>query len=475
MFCVSTTTLNPKERPDVMFVSVAGLDVNSRMSSYRARVLPRVARDRAFYATLLLAVSLCTVAAPRARAQDRPAGVSITGGYAPGTRLGVMVLPINGVAGDSLKLMMERDLDYSDRFQHVPSIATPAPNQSINYGLVSSAGAAVLVQGQLLPSGWLRVLVHDVGAKKLLQQNDFPLPTAANTDNWRMGVHRISDQIEEWVTGQKGMAATRISFTREERIWVVDSDGANARPVTPRGLGPAWHPSGRYIVYYAFDEDRIRLYVTDVITGAQRSLTNEKGANDVTPAVSPDGRSVVFSRSIEATAGSTDLFVMPFDGGRPSRVSVSRGSINLAPGFSPDSRRLTFSSDRSGRNEIYIADADGTNVSLLTAAAYGERNVRADPAWSPDGRYVAMSSEVGGTQQILILSLSDRSLRQVTSDGRNAAPAWAPDGRHLVFSSTRGGSEQLWVADIETGRTRQLTRGARARFGDWSPRLVSTP
>ncbi len=430
---------------------------------------------RAVRMSVLRAMCLITLVGTSAIAQDRPTGVSITGVYAPGTRLGVMVMPINGAAGDSLKLMMERDLDYSDRFQHVPSIAAPAPNQPINYALVSATGAAVLVQSQLLPSGWLRVLVHDVGAKKLLQQSDFPLPTAANTDNWRMGVHRISDQIEQWVTGQQGIAATRITFTRDERVWVVDSDGANARPVTPRGLGPAWHPSGRYIVYYAFDEDRIRLYATDVITGAQRSLTNEKGANDVTPAVSPDGRSVVFSRSVEATAGATDLFVMPFDGGRATRISVARGSINLAPSWSPDSRRLTFSSDRSGRNEIYIADADGTNVSLLTADAYGERNVRADPVWSPDGRYVAMSSEVGGTQQILIYGLSDRSLRQVTSDGRNQAPAWAPDGRHLVFSSTRGGTEQLWVTDIETGRMRQVTRGARSRFGEWSPRLVSTP
>ncbi len=447
----------------------------SRHHAAFGRTFSRAFGSRSVYAPMLCALALLTVARSTATAQDRPVGVTIDGGYAPGTRLGVMVLPINGAAGDSLKLIMERDLDFSDRFQHVPSIAPPAPNQPINYALVSSAGAAVLVQSELLPSGWLRVIVHDVGAKKLLQQNDFPLPTTANTDNWRMGVHRISDEIERWVTGQKGIAATRITFSRDERVWVVDSDGANPRPVTPRGLGPTWHPSGRYIVYYAFDEDRIRLYVTDVITGAQRSLTNEKGANDVTPSVSPDGRSVVFSRSVEATAGSTDLFVMPFDGGRPTRVSVSRGSINLAPSWSPDSRRVTFSSDRSGRNEIYIADADGTNVSLLTADAYGERNVRADPVWSPDGRFIAMSSEVGGTQQILIYGLSDRSLRQVTSDGRNQAPAWAPDGRHLVFSSTRGGSEQLWVTDIETGRMRQVTRGSRARFGDWSPRLVSTP
>jgi TolB protein len=308
-----------------------------------------------------------------------------------------------------------------------------------------------------------------------MQQNDFPLPTALNTDAWRLGVHATADQIEEWVTGQRGIAATRVAFVRDGRVWVVDSDGANARAVMPRGLSPSWHPSGRYLAYHVIDDDRIRLSVTDLVTGSQRSLTNLAGTLDMTPAVSPDGRSVVFSRSVEATASQSDLFVMPFDGGPATRITVARGSINLAPSWSPDSRRITYESDRSGRKEIYISDADGTNVSLLTADAYGEKNRRADPSWSPDGRLVAFSSEVGGRRQILTINLRDRSIAQVTSEGNNHTPAWAPDGRHLVFTSTRGGTEQVWVADIETGRTRQLTRGAGARFPTWSPRLSATP
>ncbi len=444
------------------------------MMHARPHLLVQRAAICAAVAVATIATLLSPLATP-ARAQNRPAGVSLTLEYEPGRKIAIMVFPIGGAGGDSIKTIIERDLDYSDRFQVVPSISSPAAGQPINFALAATAGAAGIVQGQLLSSGWLRVMLHDVAGKKIVQQNDFPLPTSVNTDNWRMGVHRISDQIEQWITGQPGIAATRIAFTRDERVWVVDSDGANPRPVTPRGLSPKWHPSGRYVVYHSFDEDRIRLYVTDVITGAQRSLTNEKGANDLTPAISPDGRSVAFSRSVEATAGQTDLFVMPFDGGRATRISVARGSINLAPSWSPDSRRLTFSSDRSGRNEIYIADADGTNVSVLSADAYGERNVRADPRWSPDGRFVAFSSDVGGTQQILTLNLRDRSVARLTSDGRNQTPAWAPDGRHVAFASTRGGSEQLWIVDIESGRMRQLTRGSRARFADWSPRLTSTP
>jgi TolB protein len=445
----------------------------------RHAAVPMASAAAAWAFALVLAVAATVAAAlvptgPLA-AQERPQGVSLTLEYEAGRRIALMVLPIRGAAGDSIKTILERDLDFSDRFQHVPATAAPDFGAPLNYGLLARAGAAGVVQAQLLPSGWLRVLLHDVAGKAVRQQGDFPLPAAVNTDAWRLGVHAVSDAVEEWITGQRGIAATRIAFVRDGRVWVVDSDGANARAVTPRGLSPSWHPSGRYLAYHVLEEDRHRLAVTDLVTGAQRSLTNVHGALDNTPAIAPDGQAVAFTRSVEATAGQSDLYVMPFEGGRAQRVSVSRGSINTAPSWSPDGRRLVFSSDRSGRNEIYISDADGTNVSLLTADAFGERNLRADPSWSPDGRLVAYSSLVGGRRQILTINLRDRAVSQVTSEGQNNTPAWAPDARHLVFASTRSGTEQLWVVDVESGRSRQLTRGAGARLAEWSPRLTVTP
>src|SRR6202044_2616167 len=121
---------------------------------------------------------------------------------------------------------------------------------------------------------------------------------------------------------------------------------------------------------------------------------------------------------------------------------------------------------------IYITDVDATNVDLLTPFAFGDENYRSGADWSPDGRSVAMSAMTGGVFQVMTLNLRDRSLKQLTSDGRNEDPSWAPDSRHVVFTSNRTGVKQLWVLDVESGRGRQLTFGTEARLSAWSRPLV---
>jgi TolB protein len=401
-------------------------------------------------------------------AQDAP-GVRLGIQNRPGQKPSLLVLPIRGAFGDSIAAMVSRDLDYSDRFTLVPTSTAAEPAGPPNYAVFAKLGVDGIVQATLLPSGWLRVALLDVFKKTVANQKDFPLPTQTGTPSWRMAVHGVSDGIEEWVTSQRGIAQTQIAFERDKKIWLVDSDGANARPVTPAGMSPSWAPSGRALVY-SVNTGRDPLFVTELATGAQRTLTQPTAAQDLTPSVSPDGRTVAFARVAD---NGTDLFTMPFSGGSPTRITVGRGSISSQPTFSPDGQRIVFSSDRSGHNEVYICDLDGTNVEALTDGVYGDRNYRTGPDWSPDGRLVAFESLNGGVFQIMTVNLRDKSVRTVTNDGRNGDPSWAPDSRHLVFTSNRSGVRQLWVVDVESGRTRQLTRGSSARLSAWSPRLAT--
>ena len=416
------------------------------------------------------AVVATGVAVPSTLVAQDPtqSGVSLKLTYRPGTKTSLLVLPIRGASGDSIATIISRDFDYSDRFTVAPTTSAIDVSGPVNYAVFSKLAVDGIVQGTLLPSGWLRLALHDVTRKQVINTKDFPLPATVGDAGWRFAVHGISDAVEEWITGQRGIAATRIAFEREGRIWTIDSDGAGIRAVTPRGLSPQWAPGGRALVYNVLGGADNPIVVADLATGAQRTLTAARGMNDMTPSVSPDGRTGAVARVSES---GTDLFSVPFEGGTPRRITVGRGAISFSPSFSPDGQRIVFASDRSGHNEVYISDADGTNAEPVTTGSFGDRNYRAGPDWSPDGRLIAFASLNGGTFQIMTVNLRDQSVKIVTSDGRNEDPSWAPDARHLVFTSTRSGVRQLWVVDIETGRTRQLRTNSSSRLAAWSPRL----
>ena len=425
-------------------------------------------------AALAAAAALLAAAAHPAAAQDTTrTGVSVRLSYTAGTKPGLIVLPVNGPAGDSVRAILERDFEYGDRITVVTGSAADSPVSGgrINYQLAQKLGAAAIVQATVTPAGALHVAVHDVARSAVLSVRDFPLAGAAPGPQWRMSVHQAADEVERWVTGVRGIAATRILFVRDRRVWMVDSDGENASAVTDRGaLSPSWHPSGRAFVYSTLTDRGEQQIVARELGGGTRVLASG-GVINITPTISPDGGSVVYAHGAEA---GVDLHSVPWGGGSPRRVTIGRGTLNTSPTFSPDGGRVAFTSGRSGHPEVYITDADGTSTDLLTSFDFGDQNYRSSPDWSPDGRLVAFQSRVGGEFQVHTISLRERAVRRLTSEGRNEDPAWAPDSRHVVVSSTRTGTQQLFIVDAETGRARQLTRGGGgARMPAWSPSASS--
>jgi TolB protein len=395
-----------------------------------------------------------------------PSGVRIGLTYKPGVKPGVLVLPVAGEAGDSLRTMLQRDLDNGDRLQVITGDPT-AGSAAINYCLLDQLGANVVLRATLDRSS-ARVEVHDVTAKRLAETRVYSLPQPALSPAWRMGVHGIADDIEQMMFGTRGVNQTRIAFVRNGRIYVVDSDGANATPITPAGplsVSPAWHPSGRYLAYSVMGVQS-RIMVRDLTTGADRPLIATPGGLNITPTWSPDGNSIAYAHGEDA---GTEIFsANAFDDSPGRQLTVGRGSENVTPSFSPDGRRIVFTSGRSGRPDVYIADADGTNLGLLTPEVLGDQGYRSDPDWSADGRWIAYQSQISGNFQLMLVSLRDRSVKQLTSEGSNEDPSFAPDSRHIVFASTRSGTKELWIMDVESGRVRQLTRLGGAKLAAWS-------
>jgi TolB protein len=415
----------------------------------------------------------------QAAAQDTTfRGVMVSGAYDPlRDKIGIAVLPVTGAYGDSIRAIVSRDMDFSDRFLVIGiDSAEPAALRGqgnvagLNYPFFSRINATGVVQMTAVPTG-VHVALHDVGRGQVVNVADFPLPSTGLSRDWRLAVHRVSDEVERWMTGQRGIAATRIAYMRGGSIRIIDSDGAAeiTLPTEPDGASPAWSPTGSMITYTTFGTSS-RVLVIDLATGRSRAVVGPtRNTTYLTSIFGGNAGSLIYAR--EGEIGS-DLFSIPLSGGTPQQLTAGRGTLNSMPTLSPDGRRIVFVSGRKGPPELYIMDSDGTDVSTLTDYDFSPKTYRSDPDWSPDGRLVAYQERVNDNFQIRTFRVAGGTPKLLTNEGVNEQPSWAPDARHLVFTSTRTGVRQLWVLDTESNRVRQLTKSSGSRLASWSARLA---
>ncbi|HID08435.1 MAG TPA: hypothetical protein EYP10_14960, partial [Armatimonadetes bacterium] len=139
-------------------------------------------------------------------------------------------------------------------------------------------------------------------------------------------------------------------------------------------------------------------------------------------------------------------------------------SIDAQSAWSPDGTRLAFVSGRSGANEIWVMNPDGTQLERLVACE-NAGHFASDPCWSPDGKSLIFVSNRAGNMDIWMLDLTTKELVQLTdSPAVDWMPAVSPDGRRIAFVSDRDGQDALWMLDITAGK--KLTK---LRNGAWDP------
>ncbi|HEY3219601.1 MAG TPA: hypothetical protein VGJ80_02625 [Gemmatimonadales bacterium] len=430
-------------------------------------------------------------------------GVRIGIVYRPGVRPGLVMLPRTGMGLDSVRAIVARDLDYSDRFEVITlpggdsirlattstgtratgtrrsGSATPATGGAqaggtLNYPLYQALGADFALD--ITAAGDTTVAtLHDIAAASVRRAVRARLPRPGDPD-FRQAVHRLADQAVQAALGTPGIAATRILFVKDGKVYQIDQDGADQKLVSStdrQAMSPAWSADGRHFAYMEFQAGKGWLFFQEMGTGKRIAVSTTGTALDFTPAFSPDGQTLAFSR---ATEEGTDLYTINIKNNCClRRLTVGRFSDNLSPTFSPDGQRIAFVSTRPGLPQIYVMAADGTDQQLFAPFDYGVTGASNAPEWSPDGQSVAFHRDVAGTLQVFVLDVRTRTVRQLTSVGRNEDPTWAPDSRHLAFVSDRSGYRQLWIIDLDTGRIRPLLQQSGARLPAWSPRLSEAP
>ena len=359
--------------------------------------------------------------------------------------------------------------------------AAPAPKKKTN---TKERAAARLIAAQRdsavknIEARRLNIFAQ-VRRDTLLRDSVLPVLLSADslerdraTRKLRLALHTMSDEIEFWLTGTRGIASTRVAYTRDTHLHIVDSDGAFDDVIsTPHAaLSPSWHPLAKAIVYSDFDNSGTQIGEVDLTTNDVRLISATKRGLNITPIFTPDGAHIVYASGGDMPA---DLVVTGANDSTPARPLGIGGYENTSPTFSPDGNRIAFMSPRPELTpQIYTMNADGTSVKLLTPFAKGKRSYRTGPDWSPTGDAVAFEQQ-DGDFQVWMISLKSGKMTKLTTFAENEDPSWAPDGRHMAITSTRGGTREIWVLDTKTGHFRQLTHSPAggARLAAWSPPL----
>jgi TolB protein len=148
-------------------------------------------------------------------------------------------------------------------------------------------------------------------------------------------------------------------------------------------------------------------------------------------------------------------FLLSNSGGRLYRVPIDRSGapevINLDPSlrcnndhdFSPDGRQIAISasSPSSRQSQVYVADADGSNLRLVVSGAPSYFH-----GWSPDGKYLSFVANRDGKQYDIyrVPSAGGQEERLTADPAYDDGTDYSRDGKWIYFNSNRGGGWNIW-------------------------------
>jgi Tol biopolymer transport system component len=226
-------------------------------------------------------------------------------------------------------------------------------------------------------------------------------------------------------------------------------------------------------------QNSLKNYYGDYLTSKKESAIGKKllsgnnsGKMNIAPALSPNGKYVMFLS--EKNLFSVDLFLADARTGKTLRqiASTTRDGhldafsfIESAGTWSPNSKQFAFVAFKKGENVLIIKDIEKgktvEEINLPNVPAFS------NPSWSPDGKEIVVSGLVNGQVDLYSYHLKKKKVRQLTDDIYSEAQAqWSADGKKLVFATDKlsfrnGRTHGKWtfnlaILDIATGKAGQL-------------------
>jgi TolB protein len=276
------------------------------------------------------------------------------------------------------------------------------------------------------------------------------LSKAYTGGNARVQAHTFADEIAGYLRGTKPIFLTQIAFKLDKgaakEICVADFDGHNAREITRDGAivaAPSWRPGSRVIYYNSYKDGFPGIYAHDLNAGTRLAVAKHAGSN-ISPAASRNGKVAM----ILSKGGSPNLYVADADGSNLRQLTKTREGES-SPCWSPDGQSICFVSRRDGGKALFVISAAGGEMRRLRFGG-------TEPDWSPDGKTIVFTTQAGNSFNICTLPAGGGDVTPLVS---GEDPSWAPNSRTVIFARRTGaGMRVLSLLDVPTKQVKDAAQ-----------------
>ena len=244
-----------------------------------------------------------------------------------------------------------------------------------------------------------------------------------------------------YAVSQSGVLAYQEGLIQKSALAWLDRSGRELGTLSePRGFSYVQlSPDQRHLAVSVLDDaTRTRdVYLFDTARGGQTRLTSEP-TDDFSPAWSPHGDRLAFAGRRQGDR-TLNLYATNVSGTGGEKRLLDLDGVEIPTSWSPDERFLLFQTPSPGADINVLSLADG-QVSSLVSTRFTEGSAQ----FSPDGRWVAYSSNETGRTEVYVVPFQRAGPRVPISTNGGGSPRWRHDGRELFY--LRGDNTLMAVA-----------------------------
>ena len=399
---------------------------------------------------------------------------------------------------DRFLSVITNDLQSTGLFRAIPNGAflqkLSGVSQVPSFSLWKTINAEYLLNAETkLVNGKFSVefSLYDVSASEKIKV----FAISGDIREWRKAAHMVANAVYERIVGETGYFDTKVLYVATEkdrqgfkkhRLAIMDQDGHNNQYLTKGNtivLTPRFSPDGNEFSFFSYREKIVngrripldaQVYRYDLQNRRMMKGLNLKGMT-YAPRYSPDGTNLIFSLSEKTRNGRIVSSIFKYNLRTQQLVRITDARkyvcIDTSPCYSPDGKYIVFNSDRGGNQQLYIMNADGSNVRRLS---FGKGRY-ATPVWSPRGDWIAFTKFGRDGFFIGIIRPNDTNStteRMLASGYLVEGPTWAPNGRVIMYSQQDyARREKIYSVDI-TGYNKHVVKTpGNAIDPEWSAKV----